>query len=112
MKIVLNIGGVYFVTCQETLLSKSCFFSALVRNATQSDEFFIDRDPTHFRFILNHLRGSSFIPSQPDVLKELQIEADFYCLEEMSCHIKDKLKVANAQSVETELRLIRQKMPG
>lgn len=109
--ISLNIGGTVFITSQETLKSNTCFFSALVTNSDKQ-HFFIDRDSTHFIYILNYLRGSHFLPSNPDILKQLQIEADFYCLTELSKSINDKLKddLQYAQSIEVELRLLRQKM--
>ena len=65
MKINLNIGGTDFVTTRETLLNKSGFFAALVRNTDADAVFFVDRDPTYFMYILNYLRGSEFIPSKP-----------------------------------------------
>ena len=63
--ITLYVGGVYFVTTRETLeTSSSNFFSGLMRH-TPADvkEVFIDRDPAHFRHILNHLRGSKVLPN-------------------------------------------------
>tara|TARA_A100001011_G_scaffold352140_1_gene392755 strand:+ start:647 stop:994 length:348 start_codon:yes stop_codon:yes gene_type:complete len=110
--ISLNIGGTVFITSLETLKSNNCFFSALVSNTNDKQHFFVDRDPTHFIYILNYLRGSHFLPSNPDVLKQLQIEADFYCLTELSKNILDKLKndLQHAQSIEVELRLLRQKI--
>ena len=45
---------------------------------------FIDRDGTHFRHILNYLRGNieslSDLPSNENTLKELAKEADYYQL--------------------------------
>lgn len=41
--------------------------------------FFIDRDGTHFRYILNFLRtGALLVPEDPLIRKELLIEAEFY----------------------------------
>ena len=42
----------------------------------------IDRDGTHFRFILNYLRtGAVSAPPDPASKQELAIEADYYCLD-------------------------------
>ena len=41
--------------------------------------YFIDRDGTHFRFILNYLRnGELILPDGATFLKELEAEAKFY----------------------------------
>ena len=51
--------------------------------------FFIDRDGTHFRFILNYLRnGKLTLPEGATFLKELADEAEFYQIQ----GILDKLK--------------------
>ena len=46
--------------------------------------FFIDRDGTHFRFILNYLRnGKLTLPEGVTALNELQEEAEFYRIKGM-----------------------------
>ena len=47
------------------------------------EEYFVDRDPTHFRHVLNWMRGVRFLPDEEMVLDELMWEADFYCLNDM-----------------------------
>jgi WD40 repeat protein len=70
-KIVLDIGGTKFTTTVDTLTrEKNTFFCGLfsVYGEWDPDEdgtYFIDRDGTHFRIILNHLRGM-------DVAHEIQ----------------------------------------
>lgn len=77
---VLHVGGIPFVTTLTTLKTiPNTFFSALSETA---DEYHIDRDPVHFRHILNHLRGSRVIPSDIQSLRELRVEADYYNLSE------------------------------
>ena len=44
------------------------------------DTVFIDRDPTHFRHILNYMRGGATVPDCRQYIAELRIEADFYAL--------------------------------
>lgn len=84
-RVKLNVGGVKFVTSLDTLLMHpdsmlGSMFSGKYR--LEKDEkgyFFIDRDGTHFRYILNFLRtGSLLVPEDPLIRRELQIEAEFY----------------------------------
>lgn len=81
----LNIGGVYYVTSMNTLLHSNSFFSGLVASGTSSPvtDIFVDRDPTHFRHILNWMRGVHYLPEEDATLQELLWEADFYSLKEM-----------------------------
>ena len=51
--------------------------------------FFIDRDGTHFRFILNYLRnGKLTLPEGVTALNELQEEAEFYRIKGMLDELK------------------------
>lgn len=60
-KVKLNIGGSIFMTCIETLtLEKHNYFSALLSDQFNTKphkdgEYFIDRDPKTFPYILNYL---------------------------------------------------------
>ena len=56
MLVYLNVGGVFFATSRDTLRESDSFFSGLVQNEC-CHEYFVDRDPTHFRHVLNWLRG-------------------------------------------------------
>ena len=103
-RIQLNVGGVLFETTTTTLGSGNPnFFSGLLQHRTLLPiELFIDRDPTHFRRILNYLRcarmpgrrpgfphskdsaqaavdGAALMPVAD--LMELRLEAEFYQLE-------------------------------
>ncbi|XP_065835005.1 uncharacterized protein [Oscarella lobularis] len=90
-KIKLDIGGTKFTTSLETLCSEpgsmlEAMFSG--RHKLIQDEdgyYFIDRDGTHFRYILNYLRDGivkeGCLPSDPQIVKELEVEADFYQLQ-------------------------------
>ncbi|KAL9648287.1 hypothetical protein ABK040_001704 [Willaertia magna] len=110
--VTLNIGGTKFQTTSQTLTNNGPhFFSNLIddrfssfentavttNNNTNSDteikEYFIDRDPTHFRYILNYLRngGTCQLPSNSDILKELLEEACFYQIEGLIDKIKEEL---------------------
>ena len=73
----LSVGGVHFETSLDTLLSDpnsmlAAMFSG--RHNVMKDEdgrYFIDRDGTHFRFILNYLRdGNTYIPFENQQIVE------------------------------------------
>ena len=81
-RITLCVGGVAFVTTATTLLSmQNTFFCGLLNKTSGRDDIFdvfVDRDATHFRHVLNRLRGSRALPGDEGVLRELRVEADFY----------------------------------
>jgi hypothetical protein len=83
--IKLDVGGTVFKTSLETLTKESdsmlaSMFSGRFGMKAQDDgSFFIDRDPTHFRYILNFLRtGKIIVPDDAVVREELLLEANFY----------------------------------
>ena len=97
----LNVGGHYFTTSLQTLTKDpnsmlAAMFTGKFEMEPRGDgAFFIDRDGTHFRFILNYLRtGKLTSPEGEAALKELQEEAEFYQIEGLI----EKLKV-NPQSL-------------
>ena len=70
----LNVGGTMFHTSTDTL-KKNRFFERV----SAARDPFIDRDPTHFRMILNFLRSDAIVlPESPGGVVELQVEADYY----------------------------------
>jgi hypothetical protein len=100
-KIIVNVGGSRFETTIVTLTKDfdsmlATMFSG--RFPLHKDEvdasYFIDRDGTHFRYVLNYLRGGSnhHLPSNREVLEELLAEAEFYQLQGLVLAIKAKLK--------------------
>lgn len=76
--VLLDIGGVHFRTRRSTLMESDSFFSALL--SFETNYIFVDRDGSHFRYILNWLRGVRFLPEDEEILKELEWEADYYCI--------------------------------
>ena len=95
-KITLDVGGHLFTTTTATLTHYpdtmlGAMFSG--RHALIQDKngtYFIDRDGTHFREILNFLRGSTASTLKllrqrlsSGSLEELMVEADFYGLKEV-----------------------------
>ena len=100
----LRVGGKDFVTTMPTLRAdpKSILAAMLTLRSpfrpSVKRKFFFDRDPTHFRLILNYLRGNAHIeaavlPSDERSLVELLVEARFYMLERLEI-ILEKLRKA------------------
>lgn len=89
--ICLNVGGSKFYSTKDTL-KQAPYFDALTKYHDIDEEIFIDRDGTHFRFILNYIRGSNVLPETHMQLEELYIEADFYSLGNLKNLISSKLK--------------------
>jgi len=95
--VILNVGGVYFWTLRKTLAQSSTFFSGLVETDTTADVYFVDRDPTHFRHILNWMRGVRFLPDSDHVLRELSYECEYYAMEDMLEQVFKTPRVSNAK---------------
>ena len=81
----LNVGGQHFTTSVQTLtkdpnsMLAAMFSGKFDMKPSEDGSFFIDRDGTHFRFILNFLRtGKLTLPEGATFIKELEEEAEFY----------------------------------
>lgn len=81
-QVILRVGEHEYNTTRNTLQKRDVdsLFSELAQTATSP--IFIDRDGTHFRFILNYLRDGAkcVLPSDPTVLEEVRVEAEFFRL--------------------------------
>jgi len=84
----LNVGGHLFSTSLETLtkdlssMLHAMFSGRFDTKPSEDGSYFIDRDGTHFRYILNYLRtGQLIVPQDRTVCKELLAEAEFYQVE-------------------------------
>ena len=93
----LNVGGQYFTTSLQTLtrdpnsMLGAIFSGRHKLETTEDGSFFIDRDGTYFRFILNYLRnGELILPDGATFLKELEAEAKFYQLQGILDELKPK----------------------
>ena len=91
----LNVGGHHFTTTVQTLrkdpnsMLAAMFSGKFDTQPSEDGSFFIDRDGTHFRFILNYLRdGKLILPEGATFHKELEAEATFYQIQ----GILDELK--------------------
>jgi hypothetical protein len=87
--IKLDVGGHVYSTSLSTLTrDKSSMLAVMFSGRhklvlSKENTYFIDRDGTHFRHILNYLRGdlhSDTFPEDVTVLKEIQREADYFQL--------------------------------
>ena len=83
--IELNVGGQHFTTSLETLrkdaasMLNAMFSGRFDVKPDKSGAYFIDRDGTHFRYILNYLRtGKLIVPEDITIRSELLAEAEFY----------------------------------
>ena len=93
----LNVGGQYFTTSVQTLkkdpnsMLAAMFSRKFEMKPSEDGSFFIDRDGTYFRFILNYLRnGELILPEGATFLKELEAEAKFYQLQGILDELKPK----------------------
>lgn len=83
--IKLNVGGQHFTTSLQTLtkdtgsMLHAMFSGRFDTKPAEDGSYFIDRDGTNFRYILNYLRtGRLLLPGDQLVRKELLEEAEFY----------------------------------
>ena len=101
-KIRLNIGGHIYMTSAMTLLKDTDSMLAAMfsgrHSLTQEEDgsYFIDRDGTHFRFILNFLRDGGFregtLPKEKAFISELLTEAEYYQIQALVKLLTDLLK--------------------
>ncbi|CAO4367585.1 unnamed protein product [Caenorhabditis nigoni] len=83
----LNVGGSIFQTTKSTLTKFDGFFRTMFETGVpvtkdESGAIFIDRDPKHFRLILNFMRdGHVDLQKYSEDVKEIQKEAEYYLLE-------------------------------
>ena len=85
-KVNLNVGGQHFTTTAQTLtkdpdsmLIGAMFSGRFPMKPSEDGTFFIDRDRTYFRYILNYLRdGKLSLPEGATVIEEIEAEAEFY----------------------------------
>ena len=83
--IKLNVGGQDFTTSLQTLtkdtgsMLHAMFSGRFDTKPAEDGSYFIDRDGTNFRYILNYLRtGRLLLPEDKLVREELLEEAEFY----------------------------------
>lgn len=83
----LNVGGKFFQTSKSTLTKYDGMFRAMFETSIplatdDTGAVFIDRDPFHFRYILNYMRdGFVEFPDSTKEIREIQNEAQHYLLD-------------------------------
>ena len=97
-KVTLSIGGILYTTQLTNLISirdtklGTLLFSTPPSKTGFDDPIFIDRDGTHFRHVLNHLRGCDSIShvSDPQILDDLMEECTFYQLYQLIDRLEEQ----------------------
>lgn len=97
-RVCLNIGGRLYETTKMTLCKESeSYFSRMFDHDWSEQildkpesEIFIDRDPNNFAIILDFLRYGYCVLPDNDHLWKLEMDVDYYNLQEMSRYIKDQ----------------------
>ncbi|XP_069125577.1 BTB/POZ domain-containing protein KCTD5-like [Argopecten irradians] len=94
-RISINVGGTKYETTIQTLNNDPAGLLSRMISADSPMKpyevdnlytYFIDRDPRHFRFVLNYLRNINFVsmarllPAGTAVLEEILVEAKYYQL--------------------------------
>lgn len=101
-RIVLNIGGQCFQTSKVSMRADpGSKFGRMMRRdcpfRPAKNTYFFDRDPSHFRFILNYMRNGghldvSLLPREKRYLSELLSEVRFYELSGLEEIVLDRMK--------------------
>ena len=83
-KLFLSLTGCYtnLIIFIPGSMLQAMFSGRFDTKLSEDGSYFIDRDGTHFRYILNYLRtGQLIVPEDEIIRKELLAEADFYQVE-------------------------------
>ena len=101
-KIKLDVGGQVYTTSIQTLRRDpnsmlAAMFSGRYELKKEPDgSYFIDRDGTFFRYILNFLRDGCLeagtLPNDSVIIKELLRETKYYQLGELVCYLEELLQ--------------------
>ena len=102
--VTLNVGGRVYSTPRSTIetnVDAQSFLALLINDQRhvrfdEQGRYFIDRDGTHFRSILNYFRdGKLRLPETKAELQELFHEAQFYQIDRLSNEIENRLNRKN-----------------
>jgi hypothetical protein len=112
--VTFNIGGHIYSTTRSTInenVDCQSLLALIIRNqtATRLDthgRYFIDRDGTYFRYILNYFRDKKlFLPENFTELKQLCSEAKFYQIDRLINELENRLNTTNEQNKQFEIGL-------
>jgi len=106
----INVGGEIFVTTIQTLGREQSVLMAMISGQIQSrrdthGRLFVDRDPTHFRWILNYLRDGYLITLPTTVQDRLELlhEARCFRLQGLVTFI-EQYQASNSENTESPAR--------
>jgi hypothetical protein len=120
-RLIFNIGGTHFQTSKVVMRADpTSLFSLMLLPKSPfrpNSTYFFDRDPAHFRIILNYLRNGAHIeiavlPKEQRYLYEILQEAKYYkllglqtlcvrdCTRSMpsSCHLIGRIKIVSVNT--------------
>lgn len=86
-RVRIDVGGTEFVTSLQSLKADPDFHKMVFDN-----ELFLDRDPTHFRHVLNYLRGLPTLPFTFCEVVEVYQEANAYGIDGLAMMAKDRIE--------------------
>uniref|UniRef100_A0A1I7T5X7 BTB domain-containing protein n=1 Tax=Caenorhabditis tropicalis TaxID=1561998 RepID=A0A1I7T5X7_9PELO len=113
----LNIGGTVFQTTKDTLtrfegMFRTMFETEVPLEKDETGSIFIDRDPKHFRLILNFMRdGRIVLPDSESEIEEILIESSYYLLDGLSqmCQNKNE-QLRNFKHIDGKIELLKTAM--
>lgn len=96
--VTLNVGGEKFETTRQTLLNDPSSMlakmfdpvSPLQPGVLRDGAYFIDRDPTYFRVILNYLRSGQLIVDGSVPIEAVKTEASYFGLVDLEEQVNQK----------------------
>jgi hypothetical protein len=94
----LNVGGTIYSTTLTTLtqdpesMLARMFSGNIGLTQDANGNYFIDRDGTHFRYILNYLRDGTLNYYPPEIREELLAEAKYYQIQSLIAHLENEPK--------------------
>jgi hypothetical protein len=111
----LNVGGIVYVTTRTTLTSipntifEGMFSGKFLVKPEEDGTYFLDRDGTHYRYIINYLRDRDLdlIPCDHVIIQELIPEASFLGLHELTDYLKKQLVLVH--QIEMDNLIVRKK---
>ncbi len=112
--VTFNIGGHIYSTTRSTITENidcQSRLALIIQNQTPTQfdrhgHYFLDRDGTYFRYILNYLRDKKLLlPENFTELKQLCAEAKFYQIDRLINEIENRLNTVNEQNKQLEIGL-------
>jgi hypothetical protein len=112
--VTFNIGGQIYSTTRLTInenVDSQSLLALIIRNQTSTQldhngHYFLDRDGTYFRYILNYFRDKKLVlPENFTELKQLCSEAKFYQIDRLINDIENRLNTTNEQNKQLEVGL-------